>query len=87
MNVNVLRLSLFQEYLEAIKLFRDAYFTNTSSVDAIRNANIAFQSEKILRYNILKTVSLQANANNRNCSRNGRKKTYFFRLEGDSNET
>ena len=70
----------FQEYTEAIQLLRNAYYSNASNTDEIMNANIAFQSDKTLRYFVLKTVALQANANNRNCTRNGRKKTYLFRF-------
>lgn len=71
----------FQEYAQAIDILDNAYFTSSLlDVDAIRNENIAFQSDNLLHYSILKNVMLQANANNNNCSTKiGNKNTFLLR--------
>lgn len=74
--IKVLRFPFFsssQEYKRAIDILRRAYFSNTSTIDVIRRANIEFQSDLIMYENVLKAVMFQANANQR------RKNTYLFR--------
>lgn len=53
----------------------EAYYPNKSSVDAIRSGNIALLSDIFVGQNVLKSVVLQANANNKIQKRN----TFFFR--------
>lgn len=55
---------------------RIAYFSDRSSIDAIRRSNIALKSDLYLSDGILKAVALQANANNKN----GTKNTFLYRL-------
>ena len=58
---------------------RLAYFSNTTTIDAIRRANIALMSDLMFSDGILKAAVLQANANNKNVDKNGAKNTFLYR--------
>ena len=62
-----------------MRLLQKAYFSNTTSTDAIRRSNIALWSDIGFAYGIVKAASLQANANNRGQNPNQRKNTFLFR--------
>lgn len=63
-------------------LLRQAYYQNTTSIEEIQRANIAFESDSHLLDVILKTFILQTNANNNGCPGMiacNRKKSFLFR--------
>lgn len=59
---------------------RAAYFTNTTTLDAIRSANIALLSDSWIADSVLHAAALQANANTKNPDKRQHKNTFLFRL-------
>lgn len=68
--------SLPQEYEEALKKIRKAYFSNITNVDVIKRKNADLFS---MDYEIIKIVALQANANHKATGKIGKKNTFLFR--------
>ena len=58
---------------------RNAYSVNTTSVDLIQRANIAFLSDMHFGESAVKTAILQANVNNNESNQNERKNTFLYR--------
>lgn len=65
-----------QEYEEAMKKLREAYFSNITDVDTIKRINGDLLSEY---YENIKIVSLQATANHKPTGRVERRNTFLFR--------
>ncbi|XP_031623525.1 esterase B1-like [Contarinia nasturtii] len=60
-----------EEYKKAFEALKNAYFNDTSNIDAIKRGNIALLSDMNFGYNILKAVQYQVKANNKgNTKRN-----------------
>lgn len=74
---NVLR--DFQEYKLIVEKLREAYFENTTNLDAIRSDNIALLSDLHMVDRILKMAILQTNANNIGTNRSQHKNTFLYR--------
>ena len=62
-----------------LEKLRNAYFVNTTSVDSIRQANIALLSDMYISDSVIKTAVLQANVNNIESNQNERKNTFLYR--------
>lgn len=69
----------FQEYKQVVTKLRDAYFTNTTNVDAIRSKNIALISDLHMTNAVLKTIALHANISKYGTDKNLQKNTFFYR--------
>lgn len=69
----------FQEFAKAMEKLRTAYFSDTTTVDAIRLANIALMSDLKFQDSILKAAALQGNANSKASDSNGPKNTFVYR--------
>lgn len=68
----------FQEYKLVVEKLRDVYFKNISSVEAIRDNNIAVLSDLHMIDSVLRTVILQANVNNGK-NKSQHRNTFLFR--------
>lgn len=60
-------------------LLRETYFANATTFEEVVHQNIAYLSDVIVRDNVLKSVALQANANNKSADKSKRKNTFLFR--------
>lgn len=60
---------------------RAAYYTNTTSVEAIKSANIALMSDLWIADSVLKAAVLQTEANTRSTNQSQHKNTFLFRLD------
>lgn len=69
----------FQEYEEALKKFRNAYFWNTTNADAVHRTNDNLLSDSGFNYAIVKAFALQSEANQKIANDIERKKTFLFR--------
>lgn len=58
---------------------RRAYFSDTSSIDAIRRGNLDYYSDLIIRDSVLKAVAYQADANNKSPDKSKHKNTFLIR--------
>lgn len=66
---------------KVVDLLRKVYFTDTTNIQAIQNENVAFHSDLHIRFNTLKAVILQTEANNNiRINRDGGKNTFLFRF-------
>lgn len=66
----------FQEYEEALRKLRKAYFSNVRTVDAIIRANNDLVSDSSMNYAVMKAIAHQSTANTK---ATGRKNTFLFR--------
>lgn len=62
---------------------RIAYFSDKTSIDTIKRANLALMSDLAIIDSMLKAVALQANANNKNTDKIGSKNTFLYRFKCD----
>lgn len=69
----------FQEFEEALKKLRKAYFSNKPTVDAIKRTNSDLLSDARFNYATIRSAVLQANANHRGTTDTERKNTFLFR--------
>lgn len=69
---------VFQEYAVAVEQLRKAYLSDTSTPDAIQKGNIALVSDSVTTDGILKSVVLQAKANDRSGKNCCRKNTFLY---------
>lgn len=69
----------FQEYEEALKKLRNAYFSNVTIAAEIKRANAALKSDSIFNFRAIKTAALQAGVNHKAIRTNGPKTTFLFR--------
>lgn len=68
-----------------LELLTKTYYSNTTTIDAIRDANIAYLSDIVINDNMLRMVMLQANANNNNgMDKNQHKNTFLVRYSTHS---
>lgn len=72
-------LQFVQEYKQAVDILRKAYFQDTSNIEAIKQGNIALLSDLNFGYGIIKAVTLQAKANNKDAEANNRRNTFMSR--------
>lgn len=71
----------FQEYATAVEKLRIAYFSDATTVDAIKLANIALMSDLTINDGMLKAAALQADANSKTTDQNRPKNTFLHRLD------
>lgn len=69
----------FQEFEEALKKLRKAYFSNKTTVGAIKRTNSDLLSDARFNYATTRSAVLQANANQKGTSEFSRKNTFLFR--------
>lgn len=62
-----------------MEILRNAYFSDTSSVDAIQRSNIALWSYAGFIYGTIKAAVFQANANNKGQNPSEHKNTFLYR--------
>lgn len=70
---------LQQEFGKAREILAETYFSNATTIDAIRLANIAYVSDIEINDNMLRMVMLQANANNNSTDKSQHRNTFFVR--------
>lgn len=58
---------------------RKAYFPDPSNVEAIKQGNLNYQSDLIIRDNVLKTIIYQADANNNSPNKSHHRNTFLLR--------
>lgn len=75
--IELIPIDIFQEHKYAIQKLRAAYYSNATTIDAIKSANIDLMSDMTFSYGVLKGVISQAIVN----SKSERKNTFLFRFD------
>lgn len=68
-----------QEYEEALKKLRNAYYSNVTNSDVIKRTNADLLSDAFFNYKKIEATAFQANANQKATSEIERKNTFLFR--------
>lgn len=75
---------ILKEYKYAVEKLRTAYYSNTTSVEAIKSSNTALMSDLTFNDSILKAVVLQTGVNMNDTDMGKYKKTFLFRFDGSN---
>lgn len=62
-----------------VKKLEEVYYANATNLDAIRSDNIALLSDLHLTYSVIKSIALQADANNRGMNKSQHRNTFLYR--------